>query len=72
MYDLSALGFGPFFEQQLQSSDGREGIRPCIAAEHRGAYELRQDEHKRRQAERVWGQLYDEVTRLLRWKGGKQ
>ena len=36
------------------------------------AYELRQDEHKRRQAERVWGQLYDEVARLRRWKGGKQ
>jgi ribosome biogenesis GTPase len=36
------------------------------------AYELRQDEHKRRQAERVWGQLYDEVALLRRWKGGKQ
>jgi len=36
------------------------------------AYELRQDEHKRRQAERVWGQLYDEVARLRRWKGGKE
>jgi ribosome biogenesis GTPase len=36
------------------------------------AYELRQDEHKRRQAERVWGQLHDEVALLRRWKGGKQ
>jgi ribosome biogenesis GTPase len=36
------------------------------------AYELRHDEHKRRQAERVWGQLHDEVARLRRWKGGKE
>lgn len=36
------------------------------------AWELRQDEHKRRQAERVWGQLHDEVALLRRWKGGKQ
>ncbi|HOC42642.1 MAG TPA: ribosome small subunit-dependent GTPase A [Thermoanaerobaculales bacterium] len=36
------------------------------------AWELRQDEHKRRQAERVWGRLYDEVALLRRWKGGKQ
>jgi len=36
------------------------------------AYELRQDEHKRRQAERAWGRLYDEVALLRRWKGGKQ
>jgi ribosome biogenesis GTPase len=35
------------------------------------AYELRHDERKRRQAERVWGQLSDEVARLRRWKGGK-
>jgi ribosome biogenesis GTPase len=36
------------------------------------ANELRQNEHKRRQAERVWGQLHDEVAMLRRWKGGKQ
>jgi ribosome biogenesis GTPase / thiamine phosphate phosphatase len=36
------------------------------------ANELRHDEHRRRQAERVWGQLYDEVARLRKWKGGKQ
>ena len=35
------------------------------------AYELRHDEKLRRQSERVWGQLYDEVSRLRRWKGGK-
>jgi ribosome biogenesis GTPase len=35
------------------------------------ANELRHDEHGRRQAERVWGQLSDEVARLRKWKGGK-
>ncbi len=35
------------------------------------ANELRHDEHRRRQAERVWGQLSDEVALLRRWKGGK-
>ena len=40
MYELSALGFGPFFEQQLQPSDGDEVIPARIAAEHRGAYEV--------------------------------
>lgn len=35
------------------------------------AYELRHDEHRRRQAERVWGQLSDEVAQLRKWKGGK-
>jgi ribosome biogenesis GTPase len=35
------------------------------------AYERRHDEKLRRQSERVWGQLYDEVARLRRWKGGK-
>jgi ribosome biogenesis GTPase / thiamine phosphate phosphatase len=35
------------------------------------AYELRHDERLRRQAERVWGQLNDEVAHLRRWKGGK-
>ncbi len=36
------------------------------------AFERRHDEHARRQAERVWGQLSDEVARLRRWKGGKE
>jgi ribosome biogenesis GTPase len=36
------------------------------------SWELRQDEHKRRQVERVWGQLSNEVAMLRRWKGGKQ
>lgn len=35
------------------------------------AYELRHDEHRRRLAERVWGQLSDEVAQLRVWKGGK-
>jgi len=40
VYELSALGFGPFFEQQLQQSGGDEVIPARIAAEHRGAYEV--------------------------------
>ncbi len=32
---------------------------------------LRHDVRKRRQAERVWGQLADEVALLRKWKGGK-
>jgi ribosome biogenesis GTPase len=35
------------------------------------ANELRHDEHRRRKAERVWGQLHKEVSRLREWKGGK-
>ncbi|MGC4120077.1 MAG: ribosome small subunit-dependent GTPase A [Myxococcales bacterium] len=35
------------------------------------ANELRHDEHRRRQAERVWGQLSDEVALLRKLKGGK-
>jgi ribosome biogenesis GTPase len=35
------------------------------------ANELRQDEHRRRQAERVWAQRLDEVAQLRKWKGGK-
>jgi ribosome biogenesis GTPase / thiamine phosphate phosphatase len=33
------------------------------------AYERRHDARLRRQSERVWGQLHDEVARLRRWKG---
>lgn len=40
MYELTALGFGPFFERQLQALDGRPAIPARIAAEHRGAYEV--------------------------------
>jgi ribosome biogenesis GTPase / thiamine phosphate phosphatase len=40
MNDLSALGFGTFFERQIQAEDGREPIPARIAAEHRGAYEV--------------------------------
>lgn len=39
VYELSALGFGPCFEQQLQPSDD-EVIPARIAAEHRGACEV--------------------------------
>jgi ribosome biogenesis GTPase len=35
------------------------------------AYELRHDEHRRRKAERVWGQLYDEGARIRKWKRGE-
>jgi ribosome biogenesis GTPase len=35
------------------------------------AFELRHDVRRRRQAERRWGQLSDEVAQLRRWKGGK-
>jgi ribosome biogenesis GTPase / thiamine phosphate phosphatase len=38
--ELTALGFGPFFKQQLQPSDGSEPILARIAAEHRNAYEV--------------------------------
>jgi ribosome biogenesis GTPase len=34
------------------------------------AWELRHDERLRRQSQRVWGQLSDEVVRLRRWKRG--
>jgi ribosome biogenesis GTPase len=34
------------------------------------AYQRRHDEHLRRQSERVWGQLHDEVARLRKWKEG--
>jgi len=34
------------------------------------AYERRHDEHTRRQSERVWGQLHEEVARLRKWKEG--
>ncbi len=40
MYELSSLGFGPFFERQLQTSESDTVIPARIAAEHRGAYEV--------------------------------
>ena len=40
MSELSDLGFGPFFERQLQTVQGREEVPARIAAEHRGAYEV--------------------------------
>jgi ribosome biogenesis GTPase / thiamine phosphate phosphatase len=39
--ELSDLGFGPFFESQLRTVDGRREIPARVAAEHRGAYEVR-------------------------------
>lgn len=43
MYELSALGFGPFFEEQRQRWDGEAVIPARIAAEHRGGYEVWSD-----------------------------
>ena len=40
MYDLSALGFGPFFQEQLQRWKEPTLIPARIAAEHRGGYEV--------------------------------
>ncbi len=40
MYELSALGFTPFFERQLQCLPGRPTTPARIAADHRGAYEV--------------------------------
>lgn len=42
MYELSALGFGPFFAQQLSNHEvpSHEVIVARIAAEHRSAYEV--------------------------------
>lgn len=40
MYELSALGFGPFFERQLRPGEGRDAVPARIASEHRGAYEV--------------------------------
>ena len=40
MYELSALGFGPFFEHQLQRLPGRPATPARVAAEHRGAFDV--------------------------------
>jgi ribosome biogenesis GTPase / thiamine phosphate phosphatase len=40
VYALSALGFGPFFEEQLQCWSSDAIIPARIAAEHRGGYEV--------------------------------
>jgi ribosome biogenesis GTPase len=40
VYELSALGFGPFFEEQLRSWDCPTIVPARIAAEHRGSYEV--------------------------------
>jgi ribosome biogenesis GTPase len=38
VYQLSSLGFGPFFEEQLSHSEHTTAIPARIAAEHRGGY----------------------------------
>lgn len=40
VHELAALGFGPFFQHQLQSSGSETAMAARIAAEHRGAYEV--------------------------------
>ncbi len=40
MYELSALGFSPFFEKQLKAPLPGEAVPARIAAEHRGGYEV--------------------------------
>ncbi len=40
VHDLTTLGFGPFFEQQLQRPADDRVLPARIAAEHRGAYEV--------------------------------
>jgi len=40
MRGLSALGFGPFFERQLQPSNGDAPIPARVAAQHRDLYEV--------------------------------
>jgi ribosome biogenesis GTPase len=55
-----------------------EGTLPADRLEHylklgreARSMELRRDEHSRRKAGRVWGQLHDEVDRMRRWKRGE-
>ena len=40
VHELSALGFGPFFEEQLGRRDFGEAVVARVAAEHRGVYEV--------------------------------
>ena len=40
MYDLCQLGYGPFFEEQLQNQTNQALIPARIAAEHRGGYQV--------------------------------
>ncbi len=40
VYQLSALGFSPFFEEQLSHTEHPAAIPARIAAEHRGGYEV--------------------------------
>jgi ribosome biogenesis GTPase len=84
--DIAALSDGCRFRDCRHDNEPGCAVQAAVAAgelaaerlEHyrklereAQAYELRHDERKRRQAERVWGQLHDEVARLRKWKGGK-
>lgn len=40
MYELFRLGFGPFFQQQLQDLPEGEAVPARVAAEHRAGYEV--------------------------------
>jgi len=60
MLDLSALGFGPFFEKLLP---GREVIPARIAAEHRGGYQVWSD------ASEGFAQLAGRLIRELQDQG---
>jgi ribosome biogenesis GTPase len=84
--DVAALARGCRFRDCRHQAEPGCAVREAVDAgdlppdrlehylqlEHEAAaYELRHDERRRRQAERVWGQLSDEVAQLRRWKGGK-
>lgn len=84
--DIGALAEGCRFRDCRHETEPGCAVRAAVASgaleaerfEHyrklereAQANELRHDEHRRRQAERVWGQLSDEVALLRKWKGGK-
>lgn len=84
--DVAALAAGCRFRDCRHETEPGCAVREAVASgtldperlEHyrqlereARANELRRDEHRRRQTERVWGQLSDEVARLRKWKGGK-
>lgn len=82
--DIAALATGCRFHDCQHATEPGCAVKAAVASgeleaerlEHyrklereARANELRHDEHRRRQAERVWGALSDEVARLRRWKG---
>ncbi len=85
--DIAALAAGCRFRDCRHNAEPGCAVREAVesgalaaerlehfrALEREGrAYERRHDEKLRRQFERRWGQLSDEVARLRRWKGGKE